>query len=71
MPLISFDTPWKHQKTSGFVMISEGIERDQWHEWVKANRYNGMLLIAIIRYEREFKTLWFVVIRAVLIWNND
>ena len=22
----------KHQKTSGFVMFSGGIKRDQWHE---------------------------------------
>ena len=26
MPLVSFDTPWKHQKTSGFPMFSGGIE---------------------------------------------
>ena len=32
MPLISFDTPWKHQKTKGFLIFSEGIKRDQWHE---------------------------------------
>ena len=31
MPLVSFDTPWKHQKTFGFL-FSGGIERDQWHE---------------------------------------
>ena len=32
VPLISFDTLWKHQKTSGFLMFSRGIKRDQWHE---------------------------------------
>ena len=32
VPLISFDTPRKHQKTSGFLMFSEGIKKDQWHE---------------------------------------
>ena len=32
MPLISFDTLWKHQKTSGFLMFSAGIKRDQWYE---------------------------------------
>ena len=32
MPLVSFYIPWKHQKTSGFLMFSGGIERDQWHE---------------------------------------
>ena len=23
---------WKHQITSSFLMLSRGIERDQWHE---------------------------------------
>ena len=32
MPLISFDTPRKHQNTRGFLMFSWGIERDQWYE---------------------------------------
>ena len=32
MPLISFDTPRKHQKTRGFLLFSGVIERDQWHE---------------------------------------
>ena len=31
-PLISFYTPYKHQKTKAFLMFSKGIERDQWHE---------------------------------------
>ena len=37
MPLISFDTPWKHQKTRGFMMFSGGIKRDQWHEMGEVN----------------------------------
>ena len=32
MPLVSFDTPRKHQETFGFLMFSRGIERDQWNE---------------------------------------
>ena len=32
MPLLSFYTHWKHQKTSGFLIFSGGIERYQWHE---------------------------------------
>ena len=32
MPLVSFYTSLKAQKTSGFLMFSEGIETDQWHE---------------------------------------
>ena len=31
MALISFYAPWKHQKTSDFLVFSESIERDQWH----------------------------------------
>ena len=30
MPLAPIYTPWKHQKTRGFLMFSSGIERDQW-----------------------------------------
>ena len=29
MPLASFYTPWRHQKTKGFLMFSGGIKRDQ------------------------------------------
>ena len=32
MPLVSFDTPRKHNKTKAFLMFSGGIKRDQWHE---------------------------------------
>ena len=32
MPLVSFYTPSKHQKTFGFLMFLGGIERGQWHE---------------------------------------
>ena len=33
MPLISFYTPWKHQKTRGFLIFPRGVERNhQWHE---------------------------------------
>ena len=36
IPLVSFYTLWKHQKTfgetSGFLMFSGGIERYHWHE---------------------------------------
>ena len=35
MPLASFNTSWNY-KTSVFPMFSEGIERVQWHEWVKS-----------------------------------
>ena len=30
--LVFFYTPWKYQKTYDFLMISGGIEKDQWHK---------------------------------------
>ena len=32
MPLISFCTLWQQHKTGGFLLLSGGIERDQWRE---------------------------------------
>ena len=32
VPLVSFDTPWKHQKAKCFLMFSGGIEIDQCYE---------------------------------------
>ena len=32
IPLVSFYTPWKHQKTSGFLIFSGDTEREQWYE---------------------------------------
>ena len=37
MPLISFYTPWKHQKNKGFQMFSGGIERDRGTKWFNVN----------------------------------
>ena len=34
MPLVSFYTPWKHQKTSDFLMFSGGIERASGMKWI-------------------------------------
>ena len=31
MSLVYFYKPWKHQKTSGFLIFPRGIEREQWH----------------------------------------
>lgn len=30
--LVSFFTTRKYQKTSGFLIVSGDVERDQWHE---------------------------------------
>ena len=32
IPLVSFYVPWKHHRTSGFLMLSNGIKRKLWHE---------------------------------------
>ena len=37
-PLLSFFTPWKHEKTVGFLMSSGGIKRDSDMKWHKANK---------------------------------
>ena len=31
-PMFSFYTPWKHQKTSGFLVFSGGIKWEHWRE---------------------------------------
>ena len=38
MPLICFNTPWKHQKTSGVLMFSEGIKI--WNELKTFDKWN-------------------------------
>ena len=35
LPLIDFHTPWKHQKTRGFLVFSGGMERHRWHKKCK------------------------------------
>ena len=32
MPLVSFYTLWKYQKTSGFLILFGGPESDQWYD---------------------------------------
>ena len=32
MPIVSFNTPWKHQKTRDFLIFSGDIEKHHWHE---------------------------------------
>ena len=39
MSLVCFYTPWKRQKTSGFLMFSGGIERDSSMKWVNELKY--------------------------------
>ena len=39
MPLISFDTPWKHQKARNFLMFSGGIKEVSGMKWFNASAY--------------------------------
>ena len=32
IPLFSYYTPWKHQKTRSFLMFLGDTEKNQWHE---------------------------------------
>ena len=54
MPLAFFYTPWKHQKTSGFLIFSGGIERDQWHELGK-----NLITLMIYGFKLEQKRCCF------------
>ena len=40
-PMFHFYTPWKRQKTSGFLMFSLGIEKEHWTigSWCKNKKY--------------------------------
>ena len=49
MPLVPLYTPSKHQKTSGFLLFSGGIERDQWHEMGLKKRLASSLLKSLGR----------------------
>ena len=42
--LVSFYTPWKHQKTYAILMFSRSLERDQWHEMGQQEFYFSFLV---------------------------
>ena len=44
MPLVSFYSPWKHQKNKGFLMFSGGIEWNKWNELNKVIRKQWRLV---------------------------
>ena len=46
MPLVSFYSPWKRQKTSSFLIFLGGIERDQWHEMVWAGDLSHLFYLS-------------------------
>ena len=56
MPLVSFNTPRNHQKSSGFVILSGGVKRDQWHEngLIKLKFHKMVILLIILRKSCEW-----------------
>ena len=50
MLLVFINIPWKHLKTSGFLMFSRGIERNHYHKM--SLKYSGLILIG---YPLPFK----------------
>ena len=40
-PLVSFDTPWSHQKIRGFLMFSRVSKETKDMKWVKEIKING------------------------------
>ena len=48
-PLIYFYTPWKHQKTSGFLMFPGGVEETSGMKWVNLSSF-GSLKEAFLTY---------------------
>ena len=56
MPLISFDTPWKHQKT-GFLMFLGGIKKFSGKKLVNSANEHTSLLFAAIHWFQLNKAL--------------
>ena len=47
---VSFNSPWKHQKTSDFLMFSSSIKRGQLHELGKSSMIYYWLLIFFSKF---------------------
>ena len=39
--MLTFYTPWKHQKNKGFLVFSEGIKRQHWPEMGSLHEENA------------------------------
>ena len=64
MPLVSFYTPWKHHKASGFMIFSESAERDTRHE-MELVFFGFRQILVVTRpklnvYEHFMNVLWYV-----------
>ena len=47
---VSFNSPWKHQKTSDFLMFSSSIKRGQLHELGKSSMIYYWILIFFSKF---------------------
>ena len=70
-PLVSFYTPWKHQKTFGFIMFSGGIETDQCFEmgqniW----KFSGGIELEFWLEMRSFTLFWKFILFLVKNWHS-
>ena len=47
-PMFPFYTPWKHQKTKGFLVFSGGTKWEHWPNWVKqpSNLHSTLFMIS-------------------------
>ena len=45
---LSFYTPWKHEKTSGFLIFTVVMERYQSMKWVKSFGYYNVTINKIV-----------------------
>ena len=64
-PLVYFYTPWKHQKTSVFLMFLGGIERDQWHEMGKIIK----TFVLLIEFFSSQNLFWFSWVLIKIFWS--
>ena len=55
IPLIYFDTPWKHQKITDFLTFLGGIKRDQWHKMGKCIDINQVDLYDSLQKPSYYK----------------
>ena len=69
MPLVSFDNPWKLQKTRGFLMFPRGIKRDQWYgmDYKIRNLLYSKLESKLVKYEIKYWIKFFPFIYFMIL----
>ena len=67
MPVASFYTSWKYQKTKGFLMFSGRIERDQWHKNVLIDIFSTWHILSLFTLIRF---LFSICISRIKTWQS-